>query len=103
MRTFSVSRGGRKDFFSVVHNWEGNKIEISAHHHLQPDRSVSSISIQRGAFGIDKTETVVRGDNSDWQELTGAYFPSAFNDFHLFLVNPNLPTSLHPPHRHSNS
>ncbi len=91
---FLSIKGGRKDFFSVVHNWEGNKIEISAHHHLQPDRSVSSISIQRGAFGSDKTETVVRGDNSVWQELPGAYVAFAFNDFHLFLVNRNGDTSI---------
>lgn len=84
---FLTVRAGKSDFFSVVHHWEGDKLEITAHNHSEPHRPVSCISFHREGFGRNKIKTTVSGDNSVWQELPRAYVAQAFDDFHLFLVS----------------
>lgn len=86
---------GKNDFFSVVHHHDHDiaKLEISAHHHAEPLRPVSSISISR----LDRSgyaEFEVTGDRSVWKQLPGAYVASAFGDFRLFLVHPDASLSV---------
>ena len=77
---------GKDDFFSVVHNWDGEKLEISAHNHSDPHRAISSISLRRENVFSDKAEFTIKGDFSVWQKLPRAYTASVFGDYHLFLV-----------------
>jgi hypothetical protein len=78
---------GKNDFFSVVHHHDGDKLEISAHHHAEPHRSISSIHIERSGGPDSKTESNVTGDASVWAELPRAYVASEFGDFQLVLVH----------------
>ena len=94
-RVFELSRAkyltikeGRNDFFSVVHHFDGDQLEISAHSHAEPLQSVSSISVQRAARPGSKTESKVTGDPSVWRELPRAYVAFAFASYHLFLIQP---------------
>jgi len=82
-------KAGNKNFFSVVHHWDGDKLEISAHNHAEPSRRLSSILLQRSGLLGAKTESKVIGDSSAWMELPRAYVAFAFDDFHLFLVRPD--------------
>jgi hypothetical protein len=87
-------KAGKKDFFSVVHHRDGDELDISAHNHSDPYRAVSWIKLRGAGFGRAKTETIISGDNSVWQELPHAYVAFAFGDFHLFLVNHNGDVSI---------
>lgn len=80
-------KAGNKDFFSVVHHWDGDTIEISAHHHAEPLKRVSSILLRHSHPVTIKAESEVTGDVSVWRELPRAYVAYAFGDFHLFLVD----------------
>jgi len=82
-------KAGKKDFFSVVHHWDGDKLDISAHNHSEPHRPISSISVRRSDSVSTKTESKVTGDFSVWRELPRAYVAFAFGDFHLFLTHPD--------------
>jgi hypothetical protein len=82
-------KAGNKDFFSVVHHWGGDNIQISAHNHAEPRQPISSISLRRSSRTSEKTESDVTGDSSVWRELPRAYVAYAFGDFHLFLVDLN--------------
>src|SRR5262249_25665287 len=78
---YLTAKAGQNDFFSVVHHWDGDKVDIAAHNHAEPHRPISSISIRRpGRFGA-KTESKMTGDNSVWRELPRAYAAFAFGDF----------------------
>ena len=81
-------KAGRNDFFSVVHHWDADRLEISAHHHSEPHRTISSMIFRSLGRGGADAQVILTGDNAVWQELPHAYVGYAFGDFHLFLVNP---------------
>jgi hypothetical protein len=78
---------GTDDFFAVVHNWDGNRFEITAHHQSEPSRIISRASLRlRQPVPGPKPELVFEGDSSVWEQLPGAYTGYAFDDFRLILT-----------------
>jgi hypothetical protein len=84
---FLTIKAGEKDFFSVVHHWEDNRVEISAHHHLDPEQPISSISVRCTETDAGTSEIAVQGDTSVWRELPRAYVAFTSGSFRLFLVD----------------
>jgi hypothetical protein len=87
-------KAGKRDCFSLVHHWDGDKLDISAHNHSEPRRPISCISLRLAGSGRAQPEASLTGDSSIWQELPRAYVAFAFGGFHLFLVNLNGEVSM---------
>jgi hypothetical protein len=76
-------KAGKGDWFSVVHHWDGDRLDISAHNHSEPQRPISSISLHLAGSDGARLETTLTGDKAVWQHLPRAYVALA----RLFLVN----------------
>lgn len=77
---------GTDDFFAVMHHWDGDRFEISAHSHAEPDRAISRLSLQ-AAIRADAQPTVsFEGDLSAWTRLPKAFTGYAFGDYRLLLT-----------------
>src|SRR5215472_13421954 len=77
---------GRDDFFAVMHHWDRDRLEISAHSHTGPSRAISRLSLQ-AAIGADSEPTVsFEGDLSVWTRLPRAFTGYAFGDYRLLLT-----------------
>jgi hypothetical protein len=82
-------RAGEDDFFSVVHNGVADTFEISAHHHSDPARRLSTILLEPSGQIGRETNSSITGDPSVWAHLPRAYVAYAFGDYRLFLVHPD--------------
>lgn len=88
-------KAGTNDFFSIVHHWDGDKVEISAHNQSEPHRPISSVSLQ-GADPVSASRSsTFLGGKSVWRELPRAYVAFAFGDYHLFLIEADGDISVH--------
>lgn len=38
---------GQDDFFAVIHHWRGERLEITAHHHSEPEGVVSRVYLKQ--------------------------------------------------------
>ena len=75
---------GRNDFFAAVQHWDGDRLEITAHHHSQPEKIISRASVQQRIPLADaKLKIVFEGDSSVWSRLPAAYVGYAFGKFRL--------------------
>ena len=71
---------GRKDFFAVVHRWEDNRVEISAHRHSDPRRilALASLRLSPRTQGA-KVNIDFSGDSSVWAFLPRAFIIYSFD------------------------
>jgi hypothetical protein len=75
---------GTNDFFAVVHHWAGERLEISAHHHSDPNKVIGRASLeQRLPVSKSQLKITFSGEPSVWAELRGAYVAYAFGDYRL--------------------
>lgn len=83
---FLSLKQGREDTFAVVHNFDGSRLEISAHRFAEPGHTVSRVSfVSTGSRFLPQPPRVsIEGDTSIWSLLPHAYTAYAFGDFHLF-------------------
>lgn len=76
---------GKGGFFSVLHSFEGGKIEITAHSFSDPEKVVSRISFSTNGAVFD-------GPPEPWKSLPCAYVTYFARlsgaDFCLFLIDP---------------
>jgi hypothetical protein len=80
-------KSGAEDFFAVVHHWDGNRLEISAHSHSKPQHSISRLSLRQAIPNFPSKITILReGDLSVWERLPGAFTGYAFGDYQLVLT-----------------
>jgi hypothetical protein len=78
---------GADDSFAVVHHWDGNRLEISAHCHSEPRRAISRLLLHLANPGIYANPTIsFEGDHSVWDRLPKAFTAYAFGDFRLVLT-----------------
>ena len=83
--------GGRDGHFAVLHHYDGDAVEITAHSYANPPAVLSRITVtaSNGRHQFD-------GDTTVWQNLPKAYVAflkrPGLSDFHLFLVEPVRPT-----------
>jgi hypothetical protein len=78
---------GKKDFFVAVHNWDGARLEITAHHHSKPGQIICRASVQRKAPQAQAELTVVfEGDTSVWSHLPEAYTAFVSGRFRLIRI-----------------
>jgi len=79
---------GTKDFFAAVHHWKGERLEITAHHHSDPQRVVSRISVQkRMAIGHAGLKLIFDGDSSAWRQLPKAYVGFMADNYRLIRID----------------
>jgi hypothetical protein len=78
-------KAGRHDYFAVVHNGDGDKMEISVHSHSDVTRVVSRISLHSNAFG--PPAFAMDGEGSVWQHLPHAFTGFASGDYWLILTD----------------
>ncbi len=78
----AVARG-TNDFFAVVHHWEAEKLQISAHSHSDPGSPLSRISFH----GTRTKEITLEGEGDVWRYLPGAFSAFAFGGYQLILVD----------------
>ena len=82
----SVS-SGTDDFFSVVHHWDGKRLEITAHSHSDPLHIISRLSLRQTIPGFpSRLELLREGDLSVWDRLPAAFTGYAFGDYQLVLT-----------------
>lgn len=79
-------KAGADDFFAVLHHWDGNKLEISAHHYSEPSRAISRLSLQAALGAHAEPTTFLEGDPSVWTRLPTAFTGYAFGDYRLLLT-----------------
>lgn len=81
-------KAGTHDFFAVVHHWDGERLEISAHAHSEPTRTISRVSLRRMISGSPvKPAIAFEGDLSVWERLPRAFTGFVFADYQLFLTD----------------
>jgi hypothetical protein len=81
-------KAGIDDFFAVIHHWDDDRLEISAHTHSEPNRIISRVSLHRGISGLAaKPEIAFEGDLSVWERLPRAFTGFAFGDYQLVLTD----------------
>jgi hypothetical protein len=81
-------KAGIDDFFAVVHHWDGDRLEISAHAHSEPSRIISRVLLQRGVSGLAaKPAIAFEGHLPVWERLPRAFTAFAFGDYQLFLTD----------------
>jgi len=73
------------EFFSIVHHYDGKRVEISAHAFEDPDAAMSKIHFKDGTAHFE-------GDDEIWNKVPKAYpeyiqLPSK-SDFYLLLIDP---------------
>lgn len=93
-RTFTLSDakylsvlGGEKDFFAVVHHWDGRRLEITAHTYSNPQMSISRLSLRETIPGLPSRIEILReGDLRVWDSMPGAFTGYAFGDYRLILT-----------------
>jgi len=73
------------DYFSIVHHYDGKKVEISAHSFHKPETAISMIHFENGIASFD-------GDVEIWKKVPRAYpeylqRPSK-SDFYLLFIDP---------------
>lgn len=77
--------GGRRDFFSVVHHFDADRIEVTVHHFAEPAEAISRAS-------LDSSATRVAGDASAWDNVqthyVAYYAGPVWSDFALVRVKP---------------
>jgi hypothetical protein len=75
---------GTEDFFAVVHHWKGERLEITAHHHSDPQQVISRVSVQR-RMPIEHAELklIFEGDRSAWSQLPRAYVGFVGDNYRL--------------------
>jgi hypothetical protein len=75
---------GKEDLFSVVHHYEANKLEMSAHSFAEPASPLSKFTIEDGKKSFD-------GKLDIWNKLPKAYIAYyedlTKSDFFLFIVD----------------
>src|ERR1039458_9927206 len=83
----SVS-AGTKDYFAVEHHWDGKRLEITAHAHLDPRQIISRLSLRQTIPEFQsKIEIIREGDLSIWEQLPGAFTGYAFGEYRLVLTH----------------
>jgi hypothetical protein len=81
-------KAGIAGFFAVLHHWDGDRLEISAHTHSEPSRIVSRVSLHRIISGLPiKPAITFEGDVSVWERLPRAFTGFAFGDYQLLLTD----------------
>ena len=79
--------GGEKDFFAVVHHWDGKRLEITAHAYSNPQVIISRLSLREAISGfLSRIELLREGDVRVWESLPGAFTGYAFGDYRLILT-----------------
>jgi hypothetical protein len=82
----SVSAGA-KDFFAVVHHWDGQRLEITAHAYSAPQTTISRLALRQAVPGLpSRIELLREGDLRVWDQLPGAFTGYAFGDYRLVLT-----------------
>lgn len=78
--------GGTGDFFSVVHHFEADRVDVTVHNFAEPAEAVSRASLRSG-------ESRVLGDPSAWTHVQANYVSyysgSLWSDFVLVRVRPS--------------
>jgi hypothetical protein len=77
---------GCDDTFAVVHHFDGNRLEVSAHRFAEAGQAVSRVSFLATSTqgSLKQPRVSIEGDTSIWSLLPCAYTAYAFGDFHLF-------------------
>ena len=79
---------GTNGHFSIIHHYDGEFLNISAHSFADPPKAVANVRF--GPSGIE-----FEGDITVWRYLPRAYVAyfkrPALSDFHLFLIDPVHP------------
>jgi len=79
--------GGQKDFFAVLHHWDGKRLEITAHAHSNPQEIISRLSLREAISGFPSRIEILReGDLRVWDGLPAAFTGYAFGDYRLILT-----------------
>lgn len=85
--TYLSVSAGAEDFFSVAHHWNGERLEITAHNHLDPRHIISRLSLRRTIPGFpSRLELLREGDLRVWDRLPGAFTGYAFGEYQLVLT-----------------
>jgi hypothetical protein len=85
-RYLSVA-AGTKDFFAVVHHWDGKRLELTAHPHADPQQVISRISLPPvNSLFPSRLELLREGEMRVWDRLPGAFTGYAFEDYRLILT-----------------
>lgn len=83
-------QAGTKNYFAVIHHYDGDQLQISAHSFTDPPKMLARV-----IFG--PTGNLFEGDTSVWKYVPKAYVAyfkrPALSDFHLFLIEPVLPSA----------
>jgi hypothetical protein len=98
-------KAGREDHFAVVHHYDANRLEITAHSHAEPGHALGRIVFQRPQDGPPQDDPkksagatvptgIFEGERSVWQFLPRAYTSFAFGDYQLVLLNADGEISL---------
>jgi hypothetical protein len=85
----SVVSGCESDFFAVVHRWEDDRVEISAHHHSDPRQIIARAALRLSPPSQSaRLEIGFDGNSSVWTFLPRAFIIYAFNtnDRRLLLI-----------------
>lgn len=81
---------GTKDYFSVIHHYDGEQLCISAHSFADPPKPLARVLLGPSGKAFE-------GDNTVWTHLPKAYVAyfkrPALADFHLFLIEPIRPNA----------
>lgn len=74
---------GSDDTFAVVHHFDSDRFEITAHSFSEPGRIISRISM------VAPQNNSIEGDLQVWSFLPRFYTSYAFGSFNLFSISPN--------------
>jgi len=79
---------GSNDYFSVVHHYEGDRVDISAHSFADPAKVLARVSFR-------PTGHLFEGDATVWAHVSKAYVAylkrPALSNYCLFLIDPVSP------------
>ena len=85
---FITILAGKNDFFAAVHHWDGERLEITAHHHSEPAMVVSrALVLQKVPAPGAELTVVFKGDASVWSQLPSAYTAYAFGQSRLIRTS----------------
>ena len=85
--TYLSVSAGAEEFFAVVHHWDGKRLEITAHSHLDPRHIISRLALRQALPGSSsRVELSREGELSVWDRLPGAFTGYAFGEFQLVLT-----------------
>jgi hypothetical protein len=79
-------KDGSEDFFAVLHHWDGDRLEISAHSHSEPGRVISRLALQAPKIDHADPTIFLEGELSVWARLPKAFTAYAFGDYRLLLT-----------------